>query len=85
MTTIDITAAVIRDTSQDLHWTKRYVDWLVENVGKRVEFDHGTAMDQGAGWKLYQRVGWTGKGLYQYVLVDIDDQKLANIFAMRWL
>lgn len=86
MITIDITNAVLRDSShRDPEWPKPYVDWLIEHVGERVKFDYGTAMDQGDGWKLYQHVDFSGNVIFQRVLVDIDDPNMANFFILRWL
>ena len=89
MMTIDLTHAVLRDGQgrDDPHWTKPYVDWLVEYVGMQVHFDPSKdmVMDQGQGWRFYQSLTFIPQGASIQILVDIDDDRLGSLFALRWL
>jgi hypothetical protein len=78
---IDITRAVIRDQQDQINWTDDYVNWLVEYVGPRVDYDPSTCLGKGEGWVLYSDI----YGFQHVVLAEIQDTKLANLFALRWL
>jgi hypothetical protein len=78
---IDITRAVIRDQKDQINWTDDYINWLVEYVGPKVSYDPSTCLGKGDGWKMFSDIN----GFQHFVLVDIRDPKLANLFALRWL
>lgn len=86
MNRIDVTQAAIRDFDKDdIEWEKPYINWLTEYVGPIVPFEHGTCISKGKGWEFKVDTELDNFSMSVYWCVYIDDPKLANLFALRWL
>ena len=86
MNRIDVTQAAIRDFNKDdPEWEKPYVNWLAHYVGPVVPHDPGTCISKGEGWEFKVDSEVKNFKVTVHWCVYIDDPKLANLFAIRWL